>query len=105
MSANDIIGYIAEHNVLRGIIKNIAKNSNDEDLIDLEQDIYMTLLLKSPETIEELYDKQQLKYYLTRLVINNINSKTSRWYYLYKKNKAKQISMDEYQEQTRETED
>lgn len=65
---------------------------------DLEQDIYVELLEKDDDVIETLYNKNQLNYYLTRMVINNINSKTSRYFYKYKKDKLKQTKIDDYKE-------
>lgn len=94
----DIIAMIAETNLLRTIINNVAKNSNDEDLKDLEQDLYLELLEKDEELIEYLYENDQLNFFLTKMVTNNINSKTSPFYYRYKKNKLKQTSIDEYKE-------
>ena len=93
-----IINSICKSNTLKTIIANIAKDSTDDDLQDLEQDIYLELLTKDEETIENLFYSGQLNYYLTRMVINNINSKTSRYYYRYKKNKAKNIPLDEWKE-------
>lgn len=94
----DIIAEIAETNLLRTIINNVAKNSKDEDLKDLEQDLYLELLEKDEELIEYLYENDQLNFFLTKMVTNNINSKTSRFFYNYKKHKTNQISIDEYKE-------
>lgn len=95
MNASDIIAKIAKDKTLDTIIHKIAKNNTDEDLNDLSQDLLETLLLKDPDYIEELYEKGQMNFFLTRLVINNINSRTSRFYYKYRKNKGKQTSIDE----------
>lgn len=77
------------------IIANIAKNTTDEDLKDLANDIYLELLEKSEDLLVGIYERGQITYYITRIVINNINSKTSRFYYIYKKNKAVQSSIDD----------
>ena len=90
-----IIGQLAKDKTVEGIIQNIAKE-NDEDYKDLAQDIYMELLEKDEETIEGLYEKKQLNFYLTRMVINNIQSKTSRFFYKYRKNKINQVPIDDY---------
>lgn len=93
-----VIGKLAEEDVVGKIIRNIAKNSADPDLKDLEQDIYLQLMEKDEEMIENLYENGQLNYYITKIAINNIKSKTSRFYYTYKKNKAKNITLDEWNE-------
>lgn len=93
-----VIKKIAESNLLSDIIKNVAKDSNDVDLADLEQDLYVELLEKDEDLIDYLYENNQLNYFLTRMVTNNIHSKTSRYYYRYKKNKLKQTTLDDYKE-------
>lgn len=94
----NIINKIAQDRMVETIVANVAKDTTDEDLTDLCQDIYLALMEKDEETIEDLYTKKQLNYYITRMVINNIDSSTSRYFYNYKKNKLKQISMDDYKE-------
>lgn len=94
----NIINKIAQDRMVETIVANVAKDTTDEDLTDLCQDIYLALMEKDEETIEDLYTKKQLNYYVTRMVINNIDSSTSRYFYNYKKNKLKQISMDDYKE-------
>ena len=79
-----IIKKLAEEKTIETIINNIAK-TNDDTLQDLAQMLYLDLLEKKDETIITLYEEKKLQYFLTRMVINSINSKTSRYYYLYKK--------------------
>lgn len=98
MTKKEIVEKLAKDGKIKEAINNIAKDSRDKDLIDLEQDIYIQLLEKDDETIEGLYDKGQLMWYVTRIVLNNINSKTSPYYYTYKKDKLKQINLDDYTE-------
>lgn len=93
-----IINKIAQDRMVETIVANVAKDTTDEDLTDLCQDIYLALMEKDEETIEDLYINKQLNFYVTRMVINNIDSSTSRYFYNYKKNKLKQISMDDYKE-------
>lgn len=81
--------------MVENIIANIAKNTTDEDLKDLANDIYLDLLEKNEELLAGIYERGQMNYYITRIVINSINSKTSRFYYLYKKNNAIQSSIDD----------
>lgn len=94
----NIINKIAKDRMVETIVANVAKDTTDEDLPDLCQDIYLALMEKDEETIEDLYAKKQLNFFVTRMVINNIDSSTSRYFYNYKKNKLKQISMDDYKE-------
>jgi len=90
-----IVEKIANDGMVEKIIKNIAINTNDEDLVDFSQDVYMTLLEKDQDWLEGIYERGQMNYFITRIVLNNINSKTSRFYYLYKKNKSVTTPIDE----------
>lgn len=93
-----IIERLANEKTIRTIIQNVAKDSNDPDLDDLEQDIMLELLEKDEELIDSLDEKGQLNYFITRMVMNNIMSKTSRFYYMYKKDNLKNVPIDEYKE-------
>lgn len=93
-----IINKIAQDRMVETIISNVTKNNGLEDYKDLANDIYLELLEKDEEVIDNLYEKGNLNFYITRMVLNNVDSKTSRFYYKYIKNKLKQISMDDYKE-------
>lgn len=87
---------ISKRGILTAIIQMVGtKNGDDDDdLKDLEQDIYLDLLENKREFIEKI-DEEQLKYYLTRMVTNNINSTTSKYHYKYRKNKNNLIPIDD----------
>lgn len=89
-----ILEKIATERLVENIISNVTKNVNDEDLNDLAQDVYLTLMEKDEDLLMGIYERGQINYFLTRIILNNINSKTSRFYYIYKKNKAKEIPIE-----------
>lgn len=92
---NKIITQLANDKVVEGIVKNVAKDSTDEDLKDLCQDVYLTLMEKDEEWLTGIYERQQINYFITRIVMNNINSRTSRFYYGYRRWKTKEVSIDD----------
>ena len=75
---------IAEDRLVETLVSEIGKSETRWNLDDLVQDIYLDLLSKK-EKIEQI-DESQIRYYLARIVINNIHSRTSRYYTTYKKN-------------------
>ena len=87
MNKYEIIEQLAKDKIVEGIIDNI--NNKDPDLEDLKQDIYVELLLKDDRLIEQLHQNNKLKYFIVKMVTNNIKSKTSPYYYQYKKNREK----------------
>jgi hypothetical protein len=80
-----IIEKLAKEKTIEKIIKNVVKNDDDDTLKDLSQMLYEDLLMKDNDMIVNLYETKKLQYFLTRMVLNSINSKTSRYYYTYTK--------------------
>ena len=80
---NTIIKEIYEENIVKDIIANMRVKSNDID--DLEQEIYMILLEYNQDRIIEMYEKNQLRYFIVGIISRQYNSKTSPFYKKYKK--------------------
>ena len=93
---NKAVEKIAKDKIVEGIIYNVARSNNrGEDLKDLANDIYLELLEKDEEFLNGIYERNQIQYFITRIVLNNINSKTSPYYYKYRKNKKVTASMED----------
>ena len=94
MNKYKIIDEISKQKVVEEIVYNIG-DRGDEDLKDLIQDIYINLLEKEDDLIETLYNTNQLKYFIIRMVVNNIHSKNSPYYTKYKKDKINKVKIEE----------
>lgn len=94
MSKYKIIDEISKDKLVEEIAYNIG-SKDDEDLKDLIQDIYINLLEKEDSLIETLYSTNQLKFYIVRMVVNNIHSKNSPYYTKYKKDKINKVKIEE----------
>ena len=94
MDKYKIIDEISKDKVVEEIVYNIG-SKDDEDLKDLIQDIYINLLEKEDNLIENLYSTNQLKFYIIRMVVNNIHSKNSPYYTKYKKDKINKVKIEE----------
>lgn len=92
---NKAVETIAKEGIVEEIVRNITKDSNDEDYKDLISDIYLALLEKDEATIEEMIQNKQIHFYISRMVVNNIYSCTSPFFYNYRKNKLKEFPIDE----------
>ena len=77
--------YETAYEYIEEIIKNIAPADPDNE--DLIQDVALVVLEKPPEFISKLYDKNQLKYYIARVIMNNLFSASSPYYCKYKKHR------------------
>ena len=94
MSKYNIIDEISKDKLVEEIVYNIG-SKDDEDLKDLIQDIYINLLEKEDSLIENLYSTNQLKFYIVKMVVNNIHSKNSPYYTKYKKDKINKVKIEE----------
>lgn len=97
MTNAQIINEIANNGLVEEIISGItySKFESKENLKDLAQDIYLQLLQMDNAKINELYFKKQLRFWVTRIITNNIHSKTSPYYYQYKKSQRQSVSIDD----------
>ena len=94
MTRNEIIEIIAKERLVEQIVSNIAKSSDDL-LNDLVQEIYLDLLSKSEEKIVNLYETNQIRFFVVRMVTNNLFSKNSPFYQTFKKNTNATINIDD----------
>lgn len=94
MDKYSIIDEISKNKLVEEIVYNIG-DRGDEDLKDLIQDIYINLLEKEDSLIENLYSINQLKFYIVKMVVNNIHSKNSPYYTKYKKDKINKVKIEE----------
>ena len=82
MSKNDIVTELASKRMVEEIISNISKGTFP-DTDDLAQDIYVALLNKPEEKLQQLYTNKQMNYFVTVMVRNNLMSMNSPYYYNY----------------------
>ena len=96
MNKNDVIEIIAKEKVVEQIVSNIAKSSDyDDTLKDLSQNIYVDLLSKDEEKIVNLYETNQLRFFIVRMVTNNLFSKNSPYYQVFRKNTNVTVDIDD----------
>ena len=76
MTKNEVIEIIAKERLVEQIVSNIAKSSDDL-LNDLVQEIYLDLLEKDEDKIVKLYESNQIRFFITRMIINNLHSTNS----------------------------
>lgn len=84
MMTNQEIVYCLSYS---GIVEDIAHNIKvtPDYYDDFVQDMYLTLLEYDNEKLNEIREKNQLKYFIARICLNNWNSKTSPFYCKYKR--------------------
>ena len=78
-----IVDDLAKRKVIEHIVK---KYNNDSPYIeDLCQDLYLDLLSKDESLIVGLYERNEVEYFIRKMISNNIRSNTSSFYKNYQK--------------------
>ena len=83
MSTREVVEYIARSKLIQECILMVTGGVWRSEYDDLVQDVLVELLDQTK--IVDLYEKNQLRYYVMRIVRNNIQSNTSRFFYRYRR--------------------
>ena len=83
MTNREIVEKIAKEGLVEECIKLVTGGKWRPEYNDLTQDLLLELL--EEEKLQGLYERGQLKYFIIRLVRNNIQSKTSRFWTKYRR--------------------
>ena len=83
MSTREVVEYIAQSKLIQECILVVTGGVWRSEYDDLTQDVLIELL--NQEKIISLYQKGQLKYFIMRIIRNNIQSNTSRFFYRYRR--------------------
>ena len=90
MNKYDVVDIIARDHLVEKIVNKLLSSSKNpfdcpEDLI---QEIYLLLLQKNDDLIVNLYNKDEIGFYLLKIARNQLLSKNSPYYTKYIKFKA-----------------
>lgn len=85
MTKLDVVEKIAREGTLEQMVRTITGGNLRPEHKDLVQDIFLELLEMPEDKVVGLYNRDQINYLLVRIIKNNIQSKTSRFYYRYRK--------------------
>ena len=83
MTVREVVERVAKEGWVEECIKTVSGGVWRSEYDDLTSDILLELL--DQEKIVGLYQKNQLRYYVMRIVRNNLQSNTSRFYYRYRR--------------------
>ena len=83
MTVEEVVELVAKEEWVEECIRTVSGGVWRSEYNDLVQDVLVELL--DQEKIVGLYQRNQLKYYIMRIVRNNLQSSTSRFYYRYRR--------------------
>lgn len=85
MTTREIVARLGRERRVEQIILRIAGVERlTADLEDLAQMVYLTLLEYDEAKLADLWDSDAINFLIVRLVLFNLRSKTSRYYYIIK---------------------
>lgn len=87
MDKDSILTELAKNRVLEEMIDNMGVKEMYKD--DLLQETFLILLEYDEDKIIHLYNSGELRFFCSRILTNQYNSKTSRFYYKYKRYNTK----------------
>ena len=73
---------VANYDKLKDMVYNISSGRGSDDLLSF---VIEELYKCDQERIDEIIEKNQLTFYIARVMLNQYHSKTSRYYYKYNK--------------------
>ena len=83
MTVEEVVERVAKEGWVEECIRTVTGGVWRSEYSDLVQDVLIELL--DQEKIVGLYQRGQLRYYVMRIVRNNLQSSTSRFYYRYRR--------------------
>jgi len=95
MTKFEIVEQIAKERRVEEIVENITHSSSNPALKDLCQLVYLILLDYDEEKIIDLWENNQMSFFLAKVISRQYRSPRSKYYYLYRRFSAKSEPLDE----------
>lgn len=89
MSKLEIIEEVAKAGMVEHMVQNIAHHTLDADLKDLAQMVYLILLEYDESKLQDLWENEQIGFFLARIIINQYRSSNSPFHTIYRKFREK----------------
>lgn len=95
MTKFEIVAQIAKERRVEEIVANITHSSLNPSLKDLCQIVYLTLLEYDEDKIIDLWENEQMNFFLAKVISRQYRSPRSKYYYQYRRFSAKSEPLDE----------
>ena len=89
MNRTEIVERLARERRVETMVENIARQPLDADLSDLAQMVYLILLEYDEDKLVDLWEHDQMQFFIARIIINQYRSKSSPFYKLIRKYASK----------------
>ena len=88
-----IIDTLAKEKRVEAMVENIAHHALTDDLKDLCQMVYLILLEYDEDKIIDLWENDQMNFFLARIIINQYRSSNSPFHTIFRKYQERSISI------------
>ena len=88
-----IIETLAKERRVEALVENIAHHSLTADLKDLCQMVYLVLLEYDDDKILDLWENEQINFFLARVIINQYRSSNSPFHTIFRKMQERCVYM------------
>lgn len=97
MSKTEIVEAVAKSRLVERTIRRFAKvDVLTADLCDLSQMVYLVLLEYDEDKIKELWERNEMNFFIVAIVRNNLVSSTSAYYRQIRKFQDTTSNIDDY---------
>ena len=94
-SKETIIETLAAERRVEAMVENIAHHSLTADLKDLCQMVYMVLLEYDESKLRDLWENDQMNFFLARVIVNQYRSSNSPFHYTFRKFRERSVTIGE----------
>ena len=88
-----IIETLAKEKRVEALVENIAHHSLTADLKDLCQMVYVILLEYDESKLQDLWENEQINFFLARIILNQYRSSNSPFYAMFRKFQERSVSI------------
>lgn len=93
MNKAEIIEQIATSRMVETMVQNIAHQALNDDLSDLCQMIYLILLEYAEDKLQDLWEHDQIRFFIARIIVNQYRSSYSPFHITIRKPKEKSVDI------------
>ena len=88
-----IIESLAKDRRVEALVENIAHHSLTADLKDLCQMVYLILLEYDESKLQDLWENDQMNFFLARIILNQYRSSNSPFHAIFRKYQERSLSI------------
>lgn len=90
----EIVETLARERVVESMIENIAHQHLSADLKDLSQMVYIILLEYDEGKLQDLWENNQMQFFIARIIINQYRSSNSPFHTIFRKNRINAVEIE-----------